>query len=321
MGSLLEVGTGFHPELTGRENIYMNATLLGMSKREVRARLDEIVDFSGVERFLDTPVKRYSSGMKVRLGFAVAAHLEPEVLIVDEVLSVGDAEFQKKCLGKMKDVAGEGRTVLFVSHNAGAVRELTESALLFSRGSLVRAGATQDVLQSYFGGRRFADNRPACVRSAERSFPGLSGKLRMRRLAVASGRELMLGGDLHISVEVEAVSTAGRFLIGVSVYDDEDRVVGTAFSGEQSPPRPGAATVLGVSFPRLPLGPGLYHCAISVCDVASRAVVLHDSLSEVLHFDVVGVPQSVARWMPGWGRVSVAVRGDGSEGGAGGLYR
>jgi lipopolysaccharide transport system ATP-binding protein len=137
VGSLLEVGTGMHPELTGRENTYMNATLLGMTKREVDDRFDEIVDFSGIERFMDTPVKRYSSGMRVRLGFAIAAHLEPEILVVDEVLAVGDAEFQKKCLGKMKDVASHGRTVLFVSHNMDAILRLCSTAILLEDGRLV----------------------------------------------------------------------------------------------------------------------------------------------------------------------------------------
>ena len=135
IASLLEVGTGFHPELTGRENIYLNGTILGMTKREVTAKLDEIVDFSGVERYLDTPVKRYSSGMMVRLGFAVAAHLEPEILIVDEVLAVGDAEFQKKAVGKMQEVSKEGgRTVLFVSHNLGIVSQLCTKGLLLKNG-------------------------------------------------------------------------------------------------------------------------------------------------------------------------------------------
>ena len=134
VSSLLEVGTGFHPELSGRENVYMNGTILGMKKGEIDRKFDEIVEFSGVERFLDTPVKRYSSGMKVRLAFAVAAHLEPEILIIDEVLAVGDAEFQKKCLGKMQDVAGGGRTVLFVSHNMGAIQNLCPRAVLLKHG-------------------------------------------------------------------------------------------------------------------------------------------------------------------------------------------
>ena len=136
VASLLEVGTGFHPELTGRENVMMNGTILGMTKREVSARFDEILDFSGVEKFIDTPVKFYSSGMKVRLGFAVAAHLEPEILIIDEVLAVGDAEFQKKCLGKMKDVSvGQGRTVLFVSHNLSSIQQLCNTGLVLQEGT------------------------------------------------------------------------------------------------------------------------------------------------------------------------------------------
>lgn len=152
VSSLLEVGTGFHPELTGRENVYMNGTILGMRKHEIASKFDEIVAFSGVERFLDTPVKRYSSGMKVRLAFAVAAHLEPEVLVVDEVLAVGDADFQKKCLGKMKDVAGSGRTVLFVSHNMGAVQALCSRAIALRHGTVVDDGPSGEVVRAYLGG-------------------------------------------------------------------------------------------------------------------------------------------------------------------------
>jgi lipopolysaccharide transport system ATP-binding protein len=150
VASLLEVGTGFHPDLTGHENIFMNGTLLGMTRSEVRDRLDEIVEFAGVRDFLETPVKRYSSGMRVRLGFAVAAHLRPEILIIDEVLTVGDAEFQAKCLGKMKSVATDGRTVLFVSHNMGAVRSLCTRACLLDGGKLIQTGSTDSVVDHYF---------------------------------------------------------------------------------------------------------------------------------------------------------------------------
>jgi len=150
VASLLEVGTGFHPELTGRENIYLNGAILGMTRAEIKSKFDEIVAFAEVEKFLDTPVKRYSSGMYVRLAFAVAAHLEPEILIVDEVLAVGDAEFQKKCLGKMEQVAKyEGRTVLFVSHNIAAINALTHKALLLERGRLVQHGETTVVVRAY----------------------------------------------------------------------------------------------------------------------------------------------------------------------------
>ncbi|MEI7436565.1 MAG: polysaccharide ABC transporter ATP-binding protein [bacterium] len=149
VASLLEVGTGFHPDLTGRENVYMNGTILGMKKREIAAKFDEIVAFSELEQFIDTPVKRYSSGMYVRLAFAVAAHLEPEILLVDEVLAVGDAAFQQKCLGKMSEVAGHGRTILFVSHNMAAVNRLCGRAILLEHGRIVRQGSAEEVSTAY----------------------------------------------------------------------------------------------------------------------------------------------------------------------------
>lgn len=150
IASLLEVGTGFHPEMTGRENIYLNGAILGMTKSEITSKLDEIVDFSGCERYIDTPVKRYSSGMRVRLAFAVAAHLEPDILVVDEVLAVGDAEFQKKAIGKMQDISkGNGRTVLFVSHNMGAVKNLCSRSIVLSNGKLVYSGYVEDAISFY----------------------------------------------------------------------------------------------------------------------------------------------------------------------------
>ena len=152
VGSLLEVGTGFHPELTGRENVELNGAILGMSRAEIRARFDEIVAFSGVERFLDTPVKRYSTGMRVRLAFAVAAHLEPEILLIDEVLAVGDAEFQRKCLGKMSEVARGGRTVVFVSHNMNAVQQLCGRGIVLDAGRVSHAGPVADAVDHYFSG-------------------------------------------------------------------------------------------------------------------------------------------------------------------------
>jgi len=149
VGSLLEVGTGFHPELTGRENIFLNGAILGMSKRDIKEKFDEIVSFAEIEKFLDTPVKRYSSGMYVRLAFAVAAHLEPEILLIDEVLAVGDMAFQKKCLGKMDDIAKEGRTVLFVSHNMGAIRNLCVRAFWIESGKIKKIGPTYDIIRGY----------------------------------------------------------------------------------------------------------------------------------------------------------------------------
>jgi lipopolysaccharide transport system ATP-binding protein len=152
IASLLEVGTGFHPELTGRENIFLNGAILGMSRDEVKRKFDEIVDFSGVEKFIDTPVKRYSSGMYVRLAFAVAAHLDPEILLVDEVLAVGDVEFQKKCLGKMENISDEGRTILFVSHNMNAITRLCKKAVLIDQGQITNKGLTDKVIYEYLNG-------------------------------------------------------------------------------------------------------------------------------------------------------------------------
>ncbi len=149
VASLLEVGTGFHQELTGRENIFMNGAILGMKNSEIKKRFDEIVNFSGVEKFLDTPIKHYSSGMQLRLAFAVAAHLEPEILIIDEVLAVGDAEFQRKCLGKMEDVSRSGRTILFVSHNLDAIESLCKTSFLFSKGKLIDQGPSSDLIREY----------------------------------------------------------------------------------------------------------------------------------------------------------------------------
>lgn len=160
IASLLEVGTGFHPEMTGRENIFLNGAIMGMTKAEISRKLDEIVDFSGCERYIDTPVKRYSSGMTVRLGFAIAAHLEPEILVVDEVLAVGDAEFQKKAIGKMQDVSkGEGRTVLFVSHNMAAVKNLCHRGVVLENGRLAFDGLVDEALDYYIGGNIFDQNK------------------------------------------------------------------------------------------------------------------------------------------------------------------
>ncbi len=169
VSSLLEVGTGFHPELTGRENVFLNGTMLGMKKNEVRQKFDEIIDFSGIEKFLDTPVKRYSSGMRVRLAFAVAAHLEPEVLIIDEVLAVGDATFQRKCLNKMDDSSKQGRTVLFVSHNLPAVTRLCTRAILLQEGKIILDGGASEIVSAYL---RDADREVALASWSEEDAPG-----------------------------------------------------------------------------------------------------------------------------------------------------
>ena len=180
IASLLEVGTGFHPELTGRENIFLNGAILGMRKHEISRQFDQIVDFSGVERYIDTPVKRYSSGMYVRLAFAVAAHLESEILIVDEVLAVGDSEFQKKCLGKMGEVSkGEGRTVLFVSHNMSSIRNLCSQGILLKHGSIDCSGATSDVINLYENTLSNWD-KPFWINNLNEQFPAKLERIEVR---------------------------------------------------------------------------------------------------------------------------------------------
>ena len=215
LSRILEVGTGFHPELTGRENIYLNGAILGMKRVETRRAFDEIVAFSGVANFLDTPVKRYSSGMYMRLAFAVAAHLDPEILVVDEVLAVGDAEFQKKCLGKMKSVAADrGRTVLFVSHNLAAVSALTERALLLSAGRVQKAGETKDVVTSYIETSSLADHNPA--------IPGRGKHTRILGVTLvnSSGRKVRAyvpGQAMRFWVEFETDGTPRGHLIALPI--------------------------------------------------------------------------------------------------------
>ena len=210
-GSLLEVGTGFHPELTGRENIFLNGAILGMRHSEVERKFDEIVEFAGVEQFIETPVKRYSSGMHMRLAFAVAAHLEPEILIVDEVLAVGDAEFQKRCLGKMQDVAKSGRTILFVSHNMGAVSRLCDRAILLDRGALVAQGSTSTVVESYLD--RFAGSSTTFTRENDENSP-----LSLLEAAILSDDGALEVFPRHEDVRIRLKYRINREISSVHMY-------------------------------------------------------------------------------------------------------
>lgn len=232
VGSLLEVGTGFHPELTGRENIYFNGAILGMKKKEIDYKFDEIVSFSGVEKFLDTPVKRYSSGMQVRLAFSVAAHLEPEILVVDEVLAVGDAEFQKKCLGKMEDVSKEGRTVLFVSHNMAAVQKLCNKAYLLNNGKIVEKGETDSVIASYLS----YPNQEGIVRNngifdlSERVNQYNNGKPIVRKVVLFGSNDVvrntfLTGERIKIAILVEGLSKYPGAHLGVVFKSEYDQWV------------------------------------------------------------------------------------------------
>jgi ABC-type polysaccharide/polyol phosphate transport system ATPase subunit len=221
IASLLEVGTGFHPEMTGRENIYMNGAIMGMTKAEISRKLDEIVDFSGVERYLDTPVKRYSSGMTVRLGFAIAAHLEPEILVVDEVLAVGDAEFQKKAIGKMQDVSkGEGRTVLFVSHNMESIQNLCRTGILLENGSIAKSGGIEDVVSYYIEDNLSSINDVASITDIEAyRISATTKELEFTRLDRKSDYKIDVQDDLIFEFQIKKNSNIDKIQL-MALIDD-----------------------------------------------------------------------------------------------------
>jgi lipopolysaccharide transport system ATP-binding protein len=265
IASLLEVGTGFHPDLSGRENIFLNGAILGMTKQEIRRNFDDIVEFAEIEEFVDTPVKRYSSGMYVRLAFAVAAHLDPEILIVDEVLAVGDAAFQRKCLGKMGEVAKGGRTVLFVSHNMGAIRSLCTSALALRAGTVFRHGDVNAVIADYLQSTRVHGDQGFIARNDERDFELTDVWLRDEdgnRVAAAQ-----TGHAIEICLAVKTSQPVKAVHAGVSIHTLADdlriclfysRMTGdslTVASGE---------TVLVCAVPRVPLPPGTYSLTIDL---------------------------------------------------------
>ena len=282
IGSLLEVGTGFHPELTGRENIFLNGAILGMTRPEIRREFDAIVDFAGVEKFLDTPVKRYSSGMYVRLAFAVAAHLNPEILIVDEVLAVGDAEFQKKCLGKMKDVAAGGRTVLFVSHNMAAVRQLCTTGLLLEEGRSATLQAASAAIRLYITrGRR---GRVARVTGVKDELRVLDAGL----VDVESGSRTYsptFGEDCLLFIDFDGEPHATDCGVTVMVQN-EDTLVATMSTVEEGA---GWVSLTGsrrvcFNLPSVSLLPDRYKVNLTVWKHGTRHQYVH--VEELFSFDV-----------------------------------
>jgi lipopolysaccharide transport system ATP-binding protein len=266
IASLLEVGTGFHPELTGRENIYLNGAIMGMNRAEVRRKFDEIVDFSGVEQFIDTPVKRYSSGMYVRLAFAVAAHLEPEILIVDEVLAVGDAEFQKKCLGKMGDVAHGGRTVLFVSHNMGAVGQLCGSGILLENGKIALcSNCIKDVVKRYLSPTAIATE--SSWENMKRS--NYSDYFLLKKLYLTDDAGNILPNvvdnskDIYVNFDFEINTLDPALEISYEVYNEDYRLIycsqHTDTPIENWPILKNGSNKLRTKIPKRFLNEGLYH--------------------------------------------------------------
>ncbi len=292
VASLLEVGTGFHPELTGRENIYLNGAILGMKRAEIARKFDEIVDFSGVEQFIDTPVKRYSSGMYVRLAFAVAAHLEPEILLVDEVLAVGDAEFQKKCLGKMGEVAQGGRTVLFVSHNMAAIQTLCIRAVLLGQGRIVANSTPESVVGRYLGTRLRRQDIALCERTDRIG----NGRLAFTdvRFLNRLGRQVdeITSGD-QLTIEVSYLSDnsidATRMIFAISFWDQFRNPVvlfasdemGTLFKPFTS------QGCIRVFVPQLPLRGGTYSMQVQASHLTTGPESFYDRVEDAATLHVL----------------------------------
>jgi lipopolysaccharide transport system ATP-binding protein len=308
VASLLEVGTGFHPELTGRENIYLNGAILGMTRTEIKSRFEEIVGFAEVERFLDTPIKRYSSGMYVRLAFSIAAHLEPEILIVDEVLAVGDARFQEKSLGKMKDVASNGRTVLFVSHNMAAVLQLTTRALVLREGAVRFTGEPRQAVESYIQTIDGKGRVEFDVRDAKRHHQA-TGDARIVVLRFdRTMPQFEFGEPIRYIMHVQAERSIKRLRVSMTVFTRDGRPIGNAFSPEIGGLKAGQAREVVVTLPSARLAPGSYFCGIAVGSGSNRsATVEYDIVPETLFFEVT--PErtplgSMAFWTEGWGAIS-----------------
>lgn len=300
VGSLLEVGTGFHPELTGRENVFLNGSILGMDRPYIERRFDEIVEFSGVGKFIDTPVKRYSSGMYLRLAFAVAAHLEPEILIIDEVLAVGDIEFQRKCIGKMSEVAGHGRTVIFVSHNMGAVAKLCDRAILLRGGRNVMDAPARDVVQAYLVGDA---EREAERRWEQGQGPG-DATCRLRGVRIVQNGQpssrLDIRGAFDVEVEYETAEPFSELLIGVDLTDGEGTPLmrSTHDLADESLAQvsPGVH-VSRLSLPAGALNVGSYWVGVFAEVPAVRTIALPE---QHLRFDVDLTCPRMSRHVPGW---------------------
>ena len=281
IASLLEVGTGFHPELSGRENIYLNGSILGMKKKEIDKRFDEIVDFAGTEKFLDTALKHYSSGMQLRLAFSVAAFLEPEILVIDEVLAVGDAEFQKKCLGKMEDVSKSGRTILFVSHNLAAVENLCRRSILLNSGRTVKQGPTEEVIAAYLNSTSSADSENGVI-----EYPAGNEKLRpiLKVEIYSAGKRsgfTHMGAPLEVKVYFEAPVALDHPVMGIVVKDELGQPIfginNNHYVGNIAT-EPITRGILTMRIPYLHLFEGKYYVDVYLGDNSRDIDIRHDSL-------------------------------------------
>jgi lipopolysaccharide transport system ATP-binding protein len=297
VASLLEVGTGFHPELTGRENIYLNGAILGMTRAEIAAKFDEIVDFAEVEKFLDTPVKRYSSGMYVRLAFAVAAHLEPEILVIDEVLAVGDVAFQRKCLGKMQNVAAAGRTILFVSHNLASISELASRAVLLERGSARTCGPTAEVISAYLK-TISAHSQKANDLASYRRDDRVKDYVDITSVTVCGhdfgAASIEVGDPLWVEVGLAVYRPLEKAIVVINILDEQLSVIAALASFDANFEfafEPGDHTIR-CNIPTVPFVPGNYHLALGVAEPGQPS---WDALEMLPGFRVAG-EESVS-WM------------------------
>lgn len=293
IASLLEVGTGFHQEMTGRENVFMNGAIMGMTKSEIRKKFDEIVDFAGVERYIDTPVKRYSSGMTVRLGFAIAAYLEPEILVVDEVLAVGDAEFQKKAIGKMQDVSkGQGRTVLFVSHNMASISTLTTTSICLANGKIVKSGKTADVINYYLNEATAA--KGAYIVSPNPAKPNFTG-INITTSEPASTHKN--GEDLIINFEVNMPKELDGMAVSFQIFSENEIPVIFAYIFDSKTPilRTKGIHKLECIIPKCKLYQGNYYLKAHLAE--SKGRTKFEEIDKICPFEVLMLDETI-EW--GW---------------------
>ena len=303
VASLLEVGTGFHPELTGRENIYLNGAILGMSKAEIKKKFDEIVAFAEIEKFLDTPVKRYSSGMYVRLAFAVAAHLEPEILVVDEVLAVGDAQFQKKCLGKMEDVGKEGKTVLFVSHNMNALSALCKSAILIEKGKIKYQGDVFNAIEKYLVSYSVDDSEEI---SSYRLNKHLEDIYFVSIETAARSMQFLLKENIGFELSIAAKKSFEEVSVGGTLFNSMGNPIGAFVSNTFSVEKDNLK-IVKLKIANLKLSPGMYYMGFSIgkgnfmnTSRSDYDVVIGFPRFEILPFNDV---ENIGVWNPAWGNI------------------
>lgn len=310
LASLLEVGTGFHPELTGRENTFLNGAILGMRKSEIQRHFDEIVDFAGIEKFIDTPVKRYSSGMYVRLAFSVAAHLQPDILVVDEVLAVGDTDFQKKCLGKMGDVGKSGRTVLFVSHNMAAVRQITTRCLLLSHGKVIFDGDPDRAIEMNAQAMSAAFTQGADLSQWPRQLPEQDRVVAITNLSFDHTSSIYGAEEpIVLLVTIRAREKVSGVRISGTILRSEGYPVGTFFSLANADLQPSEQHVYRLKLNGLNLAPGAYHFRLGVgTGNVTSARRMFDLITEVLPFNVSAISGgkgSMGNWHSTWGGLQI----------------